>query len=205
MNIFSCCWLVRDLCSSSATWWTSGSVFNTELLFVSSAEFNFCCFSCVHVISYLTSCDLLWPALTSCDLCVSSDSVTRHLLFKLQCNHLRQTQCYSHIPDCSGERGRVVWGCVCVWGGVITVCCRHCLFLLLRCVSCLSTKWKCFWDQENHRCVSSKEESKNKLLEVRNQEDLGPADQSRPVHTSALLVWTGLWLGLRPTVTSNSP
>nr|XP_057908610.1 plexin-D1 [Doryrhamphus excisus] len=33
------------------------------------------------------------------------------------------------------------------------------------CISCLSTRWKCYWDQENHRCVSSKEESKHNLLE----------------------------------------
>lgn len=33
------------------------------------------------------------------------------------------------------------------------------------CVSCLSTRWKCYWDQENHLCVSSKDESKHNLLE----------------------------------------
>ncbi|XP_038578173.1 plexin-D1 [Micropterus salmoides] len=33
------------------------------------------------------------------------------------------------------------------------------------CVSCLSTKWKCYWDQENHLCVSNKDESKHDLLE----------------------------------------
>ncbi|XP_074537799.1 plexin-D1 [Halichoeres trimaculatus] len=33
------------------------------------------------------------------------------------------------------------------------------------CVSCLSTRWKCFWDQENHLCVSNKDESKPNLLE----------------------------------------
>ncbi|GLD46284.1 plexin-D1, partial [Lates japonicus] len=33
------------------------------------------------------------------------------------------------------------------------------------CVSCLSTRWKCYWDQENHLCVSSKDESKPNLLE----------------------------------------
>uniref|UniRef100_A0A8C4EN33 Plexin D1 n=1 Tax=Dicentrarchus labrax TaxID=13489 RepID=A0A8C4EN33_DICLA len=27
------------------------------------------------------------------------------------------------------------------------------------CVSCLSTRWKCYWDQENHLCVSNKDES----------------------------------------------
>uniref|UniRef100_A0A8C4EMU7 Plexin D1 n=1 Tax=Dicentrarchus labrax TaxID=13489 RepID=A0A8C4EMU7_DICLA len=33
------------------------------------------------------------------------------------------------------------------------------------CVSCLSTRWKCYWDQENHLCVSNKDESKHNLLE----------------------------------------
>uniref|UniRef100_A0A8C4EP07 Plexin D1 n=1 Tax=Dicentrarchus labrax TaxID=13489 RepID=A0A8C4EP07_DICLA len=36
------------------------------------------------------------------------------------------------------------------------------------CVSCLSTRWKCYWDQENHLCVSNKDESKHNLLEVSN-------------------------------------
>ncbi|KAM6925355.1 plexin-D1 [Xenentodon cancila] len=33
------------------------------------------------------------------------------------------------------------------------------------CVSCLSTKWKCYWDPEKHQCVSSKDDSKHNLLE----------------------------------------
>lgn len=33
------------------------------------------------------------------------------------------------------------------------------------CVSCLSTRWKCYWDQENHLCVSNKDQSKHNLLE----------------------------------------
>ncbi|KAF3860638.1 hypothetical protein F7725_000893 [Dissostichus mawsoni] len=33
------------------------------------------------------------------------------------------------------------------------------------CVSCLSTRWKCYWDPENHLCVSNKDESKHSLLE----------------------------------------
>ncbi|KAM8755047.1 plexin-D1 [Acanthopagrus schlegelii] len=33
------------------------------------------------------------------------------------------------------------------------------------CVSCLSTRWKCYWDQENHLCVSNKDESVHTLLE----------------------------------------
>uniref|UniRef100_A0A672ZNR2 Sema domain-containing protein n=1 Tax=Sphaeramia orbicularis TaxID=375764 RepID=A0A672ZNR2_9TELE len=43
-----------------------------------------------------------------------------------------------------------------------------CLCMSDRCVSCLSTRWKCYWDQQNHLCLSSKDESKNNLLEVRN-------------------------------------
>ncbi|XP_026187481.1 plexin-D1 [Mastacembelus armatus] len=33
------------------------------------------------------------------------------------------------------------------------------------CLSCLSTTWKCYWDQKTHLCVSSKDESKHNLLE----------------------------------------
>ncbi|XP_042347723.1 plexin-D1 isoform X2 [Plectropomus leopardus] len=33
------------------------------------------------------------------------------------------------------------------------------------CVSCLSTRWKCYWDPDSHLCVSSKDESKHNLLE----------------------------------------
>uniref|UniRef100_A0A8C7Z8S4 Plexin D1 n=1 Tax=Oryzias sinensis TaxID=183150 RepID=A0A8C7Z8S4_9TELE len=36
------------------------------------------------------------------------------------------------------------------------------------CGSCLTTQWKCYWDLENHLCVSSKDESKHNLLEVSN-------------------------------------
>uniref|UniRef100_A0AAY4D4D9 Sema domain-containing protein n=1 Tax=Denticeps clupeoides TaxID=299321 RepID=A0AAY4D4D9_9TELE len=35
------------------------------------------------------------------------------------------------------------------------------------CSSCLSTKWRCFWDQRTGQCVSSKEASQEALLEVR--------------------------------------
>uniref|UniRef100_A0A8C6TQU8 Plexin D1 n=1 Tax=Neogobius melanostomus TaxID=47308 RepID=A0A8C6TQU8_9GOBI len=38
------------------------------------------------------------------------------------------------------------------------------------CASCLSTRWKCYWDLENHLCVASKDESKHNLLEVRNSQ-----------------------------------
>ncbi|XP_068602339.1 plexin-D1 [Brachionichthys hirsutus] len=33
------------------------------------------------------------------------------------------------------------------------------------CLSCLSTRWKCYWDQENHLCVANKDESKHDLIE----------------------------------------
>ncbi|XP_056129309.1 LOW QUALITY PROTEIN: plexin-D1 [Lampris incognitus] len=33
------------------------------------------------------------------------------------------------------------------------------------CVSCLSTRWRCYWDQQTHSCLSSKNESKHNLLE----------------------------------------
>ncbi|XP_077369310.1 plexin-D1 isoform X2 [Festucalex cinctus] len=33
------------------------------------------------------------------------------------------------------------------------------------CVSCLSTKWKCYWDQVKHQCVSTKDETTHNLLE----------------------------------------
>uniref|UniRef100_A0A3Q3XR60 Sema domain-containing protein n=1 Tax=Mola mola TaxID=94237 RepID=A0A3Q3XR60_MOLML len=40
------------------------------------------------------------------------------------------------------------------------------------CVSCLSTRWKCYWDNENHLCVSNKDESKHSLIEVSTGEVL---------------------------------
>ncbi|KAJ0036648.1 hypothetical protein NQD34_005325 [Periophthalmus magnuspinnatus] len=33
------------------------------------------------------------------------------------------------------------------------------------CGSCLSTRWKCYWDLEKHLCVAGKDESKHNLLE----------------------------------------
>ncbi|XP_013871381.1 plexin-D1 [Austrofundulus limnaeus] len=33
------------------------------------------------------------------------------------------------------------------------------------CTSCLSTRWKCYWDQENHLCLSNKDDSKHHLIE----------------------------------------
>ncbi|CAB1442569.1 unnamed protein product [Pleuronectes platessa] len=35
----------------------------------------------------------------------------------------------------------------------------------MACVSCLSTRWKCYWDQEKHLCVSAKDDSRHNLLE----------------------------------------
>lgn len=40
------------------------------------------------------------------------------------------------------------------------------LFYFFRCMSCLSTRWKCYWDQENHLCLSNKDDSKHHLIEV---------------------------------------
>lgn len=42
------------------------------------------------------------------------------------------------------------------------------MFACDRCVSCLSARWKCYWDQENHLCVSNKDESNLHLIEVSN-------------------------------------
>ncbi|CAG6021626.1 unnamed protein product [Menidia menidia] len=35
----------------------------------------------------------------------------------------------------------------------------------MSCTRCLSSSWKCYWDQENHLCVSNKDDSKHNLLE----------------------------------------
>uniref|UniRef100_A0A7N6FAA3 Sema domain-containing protein n=1 Tax=Anabas testudineus TaxID=64144 RepID=A0A7N6FAA3_ANATE len=48
------------------------------------------------------------------------------------------------------------------------------------CESCLSTRWKCYWDQENHLCVSSKDESKHNLLEVSNSPISNPSTRHTP-------------------------
>lgn len=45
-------------------------------------------------------------------------------------------------------------------------------------MSCLSTGWKCYWDQENHLCLSSKDESKLNLLEVSNSPPICQPDRS---------------------------
>uniref|UniRef100_A0A8D3DQF7 Plexin D1 n=1 Tax=Scophthalmus maximus TaxID=52904 RepID=A0A8D3DQF7_SCOMX len=53
------------------------------------------------------------------------------------------------------------------------------------CMSCLSTRWKCYWDQENHLCVSSKDESKHNLLEVSNpHESPAPKVKANTAHKS---------------------
>uniref|UniRef100_A0A673XKN7 Plexin D1 n=1 Tax=Salmo trutta TaxID=8032 RepID=A0A673XKN7_SALTR len=33
------------------------------------------------------------------------------------------------------------------------------------CISCLSTRWRCYWDQNSHSCLSTKDDSKPSLLE----------------------------------------
>ncbi|KAK6303750.1 hypothetical protein J4Q44_G00262040 [Coregonus suidteri] len=33
------------------------------------------------------------------------------------------------------------------------------------CTSCLSTRWRCYWDQDSHSCLSTKDDSKPSLLE----------------------------------------
>uniref|UniRef100_A0A6Q2WRA6 Sema domain-containing protein n=1 Tax=Esox lucius TaxID=8010 RepID=A0A6Q2WRA6_ESOLU len=34
------------------------------------------------------------------------------------------------------------------------------------CLSCLSTKWRCYWDIHSHSCLSTKDDSRHELLEV---------------------------------------
>uniref|UniRef100_A0A8C8HP17 Sema domain-containing protein n=1 Tax=Oncorhynchus tshawytscha TaxID=74940 RepID=A0A8C8HP17_ONCTS len=36
----------------------------------------------------------------------------------------------------------------------------------IACISCLSTRWRCYWDQNSHSCLSTKDDSKPSLLEV---------------------------------------
>uniref|UniRef100_A0A4W5MVV8 Plexin D1 n=1 Tax=Hucho hucho TaxID=62062 RepID=A0A4W5MVV8_9TELE len=33
------------------------------------------------------------------------------------------------------------------------------------CISCLSTRWRCYWDQDSHSCLSAKDDSQHSLLE----------------------------------------
>ncbi|CAB1336158.1 unnamed protein product [Coregonus sp. 'balchen'] len=40
-----------------------------------------------------------------------------------------------------------------------------CVLLCVRCTSCLSTRWRCYWDQDSHSCLSTKDDSKPSLLE----------------------------------------
>ncbi|XP_029477497.1 plexin-D1-like [Oncorhynchus nerka] len=35
----------------------------------------------------------------------------------------------------------------------------------IACISCLSTRWRCYWDQNSHSCLSTKDDSKPSLLE----------------------------------------
>lgn len=63
------------------------------------------------------------------------------------------------------KRPDLAWCYPCFWT-LCPVCVCVCVSICNRCVSCLSTRWKCYWDQENHLCVSSKDESKHNLIEV---------------------------------------
>lgn len=60
-----------------------------------------------------------------------------------------------------------------------------CVSICVRCMSCLSTRWKCYWDQENHLCVSSKDESTHNLLEVSNSYNI-----NIPPHTASDVIQT---------------
>ncbi|AWP09899.1 putative plexin-D1 [Scophthalmus maximus] len=67
------------------------------------------------------------------------------------------------------------------------------------CVSCLSTRWKCYWDQENHLCVSSKDESKHNLLEnaascpslVASEVPLSPSEMAQDFTLSLINIQEG--------------
>uniref|UniRef100_A0A8C5CS89 Plexin D1 n=1 Tax=Gadus morhua TaxID=8049 RepID=A0A8C5CS89_GADMO len=41
------------------------------------------------------------------------------------------------------------------------------------CMSCLSSRWRCYWDQESHSCLPTKDESKHSMLEVSQSLPLG--------------------------------
>lgn len=78
----------------------------------------------------------------------------------------------SHILNfCMGTDHREIimeWKMVQIWQPLTLLLsvfvCPH--FDFVRCVSCLSTRWKCYWDQANHLCLSNKEDSKPNLIEV---------------------------------------
>uniref|UniRef100_A0A8D3AL35 Plexin D1 n=1 Tax=Scophthalmus maximus TaxID=52904 RepID=A0A8D3AL35_SCOMX len=67
------------------------------------------------------------------------------------------------------------------------------------CMSCLSTRWKCYWDQENHLCVSSKDESKHNLLEnaascpslVASEVPLSPSEMAQDFTLSLINIQEG--------------
>uniref|UniRef100_A0A4W5LIH2 Plexin D1 n=1 Tax=Hucho hucho TaxID=62062 RepID=A0A4W5LIH2_9TELE len=46
------------------------------------------------------------------------------------------------------------------------------------CISCLSTRWRCYWDQNRHSCLSTKDDSKPSLLEVSYPSVLNHSNQT---------------------------
>uniref|UniRef100_A0A8C6VX92 Plexin D1 n=1 Tax=Nothobranchius furzeri TaxID=105023 RepID=A0A8C6VX92_NOTFU len=68
------------------------------------------------------------------------------------------------------------------------------------CMSCLSTRWKCYWDQENHLCLSSKDETKENLLEVSTScpsliaSDVPPSPSGAAQDFTLSLITVYLWL-----------
>lgn len=146
----------------------------------------------VFIEKCFVSSQQIWPGLTSwlccnCGMNVSA-TVTNHyfLLFKLNfdaCNQFGLSVYVIHESECFScstfeknvftaweqIRGREIWQ-ICL--NAIRVSqhfpCVRVHLLYNRCVSCLSTRWKCYWDLENHLCVSNKDESKHNLLEVSN-------------------------------------
>uniref|UniRef100_A0A667YH04 Plexin D1 n=1 Tax=Myripristis murdjan TaxID=586833 RepID=A0A667YH04_9TELE len=53
------------------------------------------------------------------------------------------------------------------------------------CMSCLNTRWRCYWDQQSHTCISSKDESKHNLLEVSNSSN--PSTSHTPIGNLIIL------------------
>lgn len=108
-----------------------------------------------------------------------SATVTNHyfLLLKLNfdaCNQLGLSVCVALINGPHIKRFKktvfITWEHIKreIWLILILNSFHMCVSISVRCVSCLSTRWKCYWDPENHLCVSSKDESKHNLLEVSN-------------------------------------
>lgn len=55
-----------------------------------------------------------------------------------------------------------------IWQYFVLVSQLFYVYVCHRCMSCLSTRWKCYWDQNKHLCVSSKDDVNQNLLEVSN-------------------------------------